>query len=169
KEKLDKQLVEEGANYLSRMPRLEAQRSLRKEYQKLADSGNVEQFKEARDTILAGMRLKRTEALNYADKVLQAVALVEKEYVKEVDPREMVGWGIRSLYRRIDEKLPAEVAEKLAGLKGAKGGALAEVLIEVREKLGKREDLDKHKDIDHTLQTMLPRLDQHTTYIDPDM
>src|SRR5262249_46894961 len=139
KEKLDKQLVEEGVNYLSRMPRLEAQRNLRKEYQKLADSGNLEQFKEARDTNLAGTRLKRTAAVTYAHKVLQAVALVEKDYVKEIDPGEVVGWGIRGLYRRIDEKIPSEVAEKLAGLKGAKGGALAEVLIEVREKLGKRE------------------------------
>src|SRR5205085_11885104 len=38
----------------------------------------------------------------------------------------------------------------------------------VRSRLGKREDLDKHKDLDIALQRMLSRLDPYTTYIDPE-
>ena len=42
------------------------------------------------------------------------------------------------------------------------------LLAEAREKLGQREDLANHKDIDISLQRMLAHLDPYTTYYDPE-
>jgi C-terminal peptidase prc len=167
KHQLDPQLLGEGLTLLGRMPRLEAQRKLRKEYQKLADGGPLEPFQKAREAIVAGRRLPRAHADRYVKSVMQAVNFAAQTHVKEVDRGEMVGWGVRGLFRRIAEEVPPTVARKLDGLKGGKEDALRDVLREVRETLGKREDLDRHRDIDHTLQTMLPRLDPYTIYNDP--
>ena len=45
---------------------------------------------------------------------------------------------------------------------------LTALLAEAREKLGQREDLANHKDIDISLQRMLAHLDPYTTYYDPE-
>jgi C-terminal peptidase prc len=78
----------------------------------------------------------------------------------------MVAWAIRGLYRRIDEKLPAELEAKLKQVKELSDDDLKELLINARQTLGQREDLDKHKDVDIALQRMLSHLDPYTTYVD---
>src|SRR5262249_53379065 len=52
--------------------------------------------------------------------------------------------------------------------KNLKEKELTVLLADVRERLGSREDLDNHKDIDYALQRMLHHLDPYTTYIDPE-
>src|SRR5262249_60033525 len=52
--------------------------------------------------------------------------------------------------------------------KKAKEEDLTNLLTDVRERLGKREDLANHKDIDYALQRMMSPLDPYTTYIDPE-
>jgi C-terminal peptidase prc len=161
--------AEEGRTLLERMPRLEAQRKLRKEYQALVDgSTNLDKFESARDSILASMKLKRSEALDYAAKVVEVTQTIAKNYVKEVNQGEMVNWAITDLYRRLDEKVPEEIAEKLKDVKKMKEADLVALLADMRQKLGAREDLDKHKDIDIALVLMLHHLDPYTTYIDPE-
>src|SRR5437762_12875712 len=64
--------------------------------------------------------------------------------------------------------MPQEVKDRLEQAKTMDDGELNKFLADVRERLGKREDLDKHKDIDHALQRMLHHLDPYTTYIDPE-
>jgi C-terminal peptidase prc len=168
-QKIDAKVVEEGQQFLSRMPRLEAQRSLRKEYQKLVDGSlSVEKFLEARDRILESMKLKRTDALAYARKVMKGIQLVRENYVKEISAAEMVNWGIRDLYKRLDEKAPPEIQERLGKVKQLKEPDLAVLLADVRERLGSREDLANGKDVDLTLQRMLSHLDPYTTFIDKD-
>jgi carboxyl-terminal processing protease len=46
---------------------------------------------------------------------------------------------------------------------------LTGLLADAREHLGRREDLDKNKDMDIALQRMMRNLDPYTTYFDPDM
>lgn len=165
--KIDSKVVEEGELLLGRMPRLEAQRTLRKDYQKLVDGGlTVEKFLEARDKILESMRLKRSDALAYARKVMKGIQMVKENHVKELNSSELVNWAIRGLYKRVDEKVPADVQERLTTVKTLKDPDLAVLLADVREKLGSREDLDKGKDVDITLQRMLSHIDPYTTYID---
>jgi C-terminal peptidase prc len=166
---LDRKLAEEGHRLLERMPKLEAQRKLRKEYQKLVDGdATTAQFRQARLNILAEMKLPARLARTFADKVLEAAKIVDDEYVKEVNLGELVGWGIRGLYLRLDEKLPEDILDRLDRVKTMRTTELGTLLVDARSHLGQREDLDKHKDIDITLQRMLAKLDPYTTYIDPE-
>src|SRR3954452_12949596 len=78
----------------------------------------------------------------------------------------MVGWAIRGLYRRIEEKVPAELKERLDKVKDLRRSELEGLLADARERLGKREDLESNKDVDLSLQMMMANLDPYTTYID---
>jgi C-terminal peptidase prc len=165
--KISEKFAEEGKALLSRMPRLEAQRSLRKEYQKLVDGGDLAKFEEQRDAILESTKLKRSDAITYGAKVVDAAKKVRTAYVKEINKGDMIAWGIKGLYRRLDEKIPEEIETKLKDVKNLEEADLVALLADARVHLGKREDLDNHKDIDITLQRMLRNLDPYTTYIDP--
>src|SRR5262249_33255499 len=154
---------------LERMPRLEAQRNLRKQYQALVDGKiDLDKLIAERDAILAGMKLNRDDAMEYAQKVMEAVGIITEGYVKKINQNELVAWAIKGLYRRVDEKVPAKIEERLKNIGDLKESDLAVLLADARQALGKREDLDKHKDIDFTLQRMLLHLDPYTTYIDPE-
>jgi len=72
------------------------------------------------------------------------------------------------LYRGLDERIPEDIADKLDKAKTLRDTELGTLLQDVRLRLGNREDLDKHKDIDITLQRALTHLDPYTTYIDPE-
>jgi C-terminal peptidase prc len=163
------EIAAEGKNYLERMPKLEAQRALRKDYEKLADGKlTVAKFLEDRKNILEGTQLKRRDAVEFAEKVIDASKLISNDYVKKVNQGEMVAWAIRGLYRKVDEKLPDDLAKKLAGAKDMKERELISLLVDARRRLGKREDLAQHKDIDQALQRMLAHLDPYTTFYDPE-
>ena len=83
-QRLPSAIAEEGRTLLRRMPKLEAQRSLRKEYEKLVDgSKSYDAFTAERAKILDETKLKRTTAQAFAAKVIQASELIQKEYVKE--------------------------------------------------------------------------------------
>jgi len=99
---------------------------------------------------------------------MEAVDFVSENYVKEVKPGDMVAWAIRGLYRRVEEKVPEKIEDRLKKVGGLRKRELLDLLTDSRQALGKREDLDKHKDIDLTLQRMLVHLDPYTTYIDPE-
>jgi C-terminal peptidase prc len=151
------------------MPKLEYQRNLRKDYQALVDGTNgLDTFETKRDAILEGTRLREVDAVRFAKKIIEASQIIKENYVKEVSQGDLIGWGLKGLYRRIDEKAPAEVEAKLKKVKGLSEEELTQLLAEARQKLGKREDLDKHKDLDITLQRMLAQLDPYTTYYDPE-
>jgi C-terminal peptidase prc len=167
--KLPAELVEEGNNFLARMPKLEAQRELRKSYQELIKGAiDVDKFKENREAVIEAHRLKRTDALKFAEVIVKASADVRDHYVKEVNQGELIGYAVRGLYRQLDEKVPDEINDQLGKVKDLKEGDLVQLVAKMREGLGKREDLDNHKDIDFTLQRMLLHLDPYTTYIDPE-
>ncbi len=167
--KLTPEVVQEGKELLNRMPKLEARRELRKEYQALADGKeNVDKFLENRAKIVEGMKLTHKAARDFAETVLDAVNLVKDKYVKETSKGQLVEWAVRGLYRSLDEKVPDDVAKKLAGIKTMKDRDLRELLTDVRERLGKREDLDNHKDIDDAILRMLRHLDPYTTFYTPE-
>jgi carboxyl-terminal processing protease len=162
--------AEEGKTLLSRMPRLEAQRNLRKQYQALLDGKiDLEKFVSERDTILASTKLKRADAVAFADTIMEAIKKIARGYVKKLNPNDLVAWAIKGMYRQVDEKLPEKIEEKLKTIGDLKEEELAILLADARQALGKREDLDKHKDIDYTLKRMLYKhTDPYTTYVDPE-
>jgi carboxyl-terminal processing protease len=167
--KISEERGEEGEDLLGQMPKLEAQRELRKAYQKLvAGTVTPEKFEETRDAIVESRKLKRTTALAFAKTVMEACQLIKESYVKEVNQGDLINWAVRGLYKSIGEKVPQDVQDRLAKAKQMKDAELTSLLADVREKLGKREDLDNHKDVDIALQRMMSHLDPYTTYIDPE-
>lgn len=168
--KLNKEQGQEGVDLLSKMPKLKSYQELRKQYQALADGKvQADEFLKARKQIFANMKLPRSTSEEYAAKIIQATQVVKEGYVKELNQGDMVAWGIKGLFERIDEKkIPEALKAKLDKAKGMTEQELTNLLAEAREYLGKREDLDNHKDIDYTLQRMLVKLDPYTTYIDPE-
>jgi carboxyl-terminal processing protease len=166
---LNEKYLTEGKQLLGRMPRLEAQRKLRKEYQALVDGKITEEkFEQARTAILDSMKMKRTDAADFSQKVLEVVDVIEKNYYKEVNKGDLISWAITGLYRSREEKVPEAIESKLKNPKKLTTTELNELLTDARQALGVREDLDKHKDIDITLVRMLSHLDPYTTYIDPE-
>jgi C-terminal peptidase prc len=167
--KLSKELADEGQKLIRRMPKLKAQRELRRSYQRLLDGElSMEDFTKKRTEILASTKLKRATALAFASKVIRASQVVKEGYVKEKTQGELVEWGVRGLYRRIDEPIPSDLRERLDKAKDMTEEELTTLLADVRERLGQREDLANHQDLDFTLQRMLRRLDPYTDYIDPE-
>jgi len=167
--KLPAKYADEARTLIARMPKLEGQRSLRKEYQALVDSTTtLEKFEAAREKLLEAAKLKRTDAVEYAKKVIEASQIIRDNYVKDVNQGDLVTNAIKGLYRRLDEKVPAELEARLKDAKTLKEGDLAILLADARQALGTREDLEKQKDLHITLQRMLVNLDPYTTYIDPE-
>lgn len=164
-----KELAEEGVNVLTRMPKLEAQQSLRKAYQKLADGKiDVAAFENERKDILESTRLADRDASNFAVMVMRAARMVRQGYVKDVNQGTMIDNAVKGLYKSLNEKIPSAISDKLADPKGLKEVDLVAVLTDARKQLGKREDLSGGKDITAALNSMLEKLDRHTGYIDPE-
>ena len=151
------------------MPKLKTYQDLRKQYQRLADGAlSTADFGKERTKILASLKLKTAAAFAFAAKVIQSTQIIHEGYVKEVNQGDMVAWAIRGLYRQIDEKLPDDVRERLEKVRNMSEPDLTALLADVRQRLGQREDLGNHKDVDYALQRMLAHLDPYTTYIDPE-
>ena len=168
--KISKERAAEGHKLLERMPKLEAQKSLRKKYQELADGKlSADDFDKARADILDTTKLRRSASLAFAAKVIQATENILHDYVKEQKQEDLVVWAIKGLYQRLDEKVPADIKDRLEHAKDMGEKELTALLADARQRLGNREDLDNHKDLDIALQRMLSHLDPYTTYIDPEM
>src|SRR5262249_39085682 len=167
--KLSPEVVEQGVNFLSRMPKLEAQQRLRKAYQKLADGAlSQAEFKQERDAVLALIRLPDRDADTYARMVMSAVREVRKNFVKDTNAGQLVETAVTGLYHHLSEKMPSAIKDRLGNAKNLSDAELLKVLAEARRHLGIREDLSGGKDITHSLHPMLGKLDKHTDYIDPE-
>jgi carboxyl-terminal processing protease len=168
---LEKTLVEEGKNFLERMPKLESQQDLRKAYQSFADKKiDAGELQTKRQSILEQTVVSEKDADAFARTIIRAVKVVRTNYVKDVPQPTLVENAIRGIYGSLNEQIPAAIKEKLDGLKdsSAKEAELVKLLSAVRVQLGKREDLSGGKDITYALHNMLNKLDRHTDYVDPD-
>lgn len=165
---LPKDVAEEGRRLLAQMPKLKYQQELRKKYQALADGAlKPEDFAAARKAIQDGLKLDAEETEKYARKVIRAIDLVRQKYVKEITAGEWAAFAIRGLYRGLDEPVPEEIEAKLANAKDLSRDEIEELLQKVRDRLGKREDLDGDKAVDITvLRMFVETRDPYTTYID---
>jgi len=167
--KLEKNVIEEGEGLLTRMPTLKALQELRKTYQKLAD-GKLETtaFLKERSGIRDTMVLSERDAKNFATTVMRAAKVVRQDYFKDVPSGTLVASAITGLFRSVSEKVPSTIKGKLDKTKGMTDAELTGLLVEAREHLGKREDLESDKDVTYSLHGMMGTLDRHTDYIDPD-
>src|SRR5262249_15597843 len=140
--KLSQELISEGQQLLGRMPKLKAYQNIRKEYEALADGKiDLDRFSANREAIISGMKLDRTAARNYASKVIHATQILKEGYVKDLNQGDLVSWAINGLYRAIDERIPTDIRERLPKTGSMSEAELQTLLTDVREKLGKRDDL----------------------------
>ncbi len=168
--KISKEVAEEGKGLLSRMPTLKALQDLRKEYQSLTD-GNYDdkKFAAARSKLLDGMKLDEDSAKEYARKLLFAFERYQVMYIKELDLGEMTAQAIKGLYARAEQKPSADVQERLTKAKGMKKEDLLRLMEDARKPLGKREDFERDRDVEISIQAGIYKLvDPYTDYTDKD-
>ncbi len=166
--KLTKEAATEGATLLARMPRLKAMQELRKKYQALAD-GTITpaELTTAADEIKKGMVLSTDDGEMFAKKVMTAVAFTDALFVKPTVRGEVVVGAVKGMFEALEEALPDEFTEKAKGAATWKKADMEDYLSAARVKLGKREDLDGHKDADLAISVLVHNLgDKFTTYID---
>ena len=56
---------------------------------------------------------KRTDALAFARKVIEATDIIKEDYVRDVNQGQMVVWAVRGLYDYIEEKVPRAIEDEL--------------------------------------------------------
>jgi C-terminal peptidase prc len=166
--KLPADKAAEGEKLLAKMPRLKADQDLRKLYQQLVDGALTnEKFETARNVNFESRKLSLEETQQFAKKTMDGLLIVRSGYVKDVELSQLAAWAVKGLYRRLDEKMPNEIKEKLDTIKDLRRARLEELLADVRQRFGKREDLEGNKDVDLAISQMMLNLDYpYTTYID---
>lgn len=163
------EVVKEGNDLLSQMPRLESRRDLRKKYQALvAGTLTPGDFIAERDKLQAAIKLTREDAEEFSDRIFKVARYAQEEYVKPVKLGDLMVAGIKGLYRVVEEKIPKEIQERMEAASTLSEAELRELIIDARLHLGRRADLKKYKDSHVFLEWMLHSLDQHSTYIDPE-
>jgi C-terminal peptidase prc len=169
KEGFAPEIIKEGTELLSQMPRLESQRELRKKLKALLrGSLPPREFLAEWDKAKAAVKLSREDAEEFCDRIFKVARYAQEEYVKPVNLANMLVAGITGLYRFVEEKVPKDLQERLDVASTLSEGELRELLLEARMRLGRRDDLKKYKDSHLFLEFMLHSLDAHSTYIDPE-
>ncbi|MCS6977066.1 MAG: S41 family peptidase [Gemmatales bacterium] len=165
--KLSAEIVREGRDLLSLMPRFETQRQLRKAYQNFADGKiDLDELLKERQAYLSTLTLPRKTAEEFAENVLRVAKITQDGYVKPVELKKLVSEAVKGLYRFTNTKLPPELAERMEKLSNSDQAGLKKFLADAREHLGNRDDLKGSKATDVALQRMLHSLDPYSTYID---
>ena len=186
KAKFAPEIVNEGKELLTHMPKLANQRKLRDLYQALV-AGQIapEEFLEKRRIFIEQfLRLHPQVAENFAADVLRVAQLVQSSYVRVVPLDSLVAEAIRGLYQQVQKQLPDDLKAKLARItplekalqnrnsappeSGLSQEELRHLLIAARTDLGKREDLDRSRDVSAALNFMLHKLDRYSSFIDPE-
>jgi len=166
---LPEDVVKEGKDYLSKMPRMENQRKLRKKYQELVDGKvKVEAFLADRQNLLKAMTVSREDAEKFADKLIRVAKYAQAEYVKPVRMDEMALAAVKGLFRVVDEKMTKEWKDRLEGFKTSDEKEVRQLLIDARQYLGNRDAIKDHRGLDVALKLMLHSLDKHSTWISPE-
>jgi len=168
--KISKEEYEEGKRLLSKMPTLSAIQDLRKKYQALVDGSMTEkEFSAAREKLLAGLKLNDDDAKTYAKRLVFGLERYKANYIKELDLGEMIAQAVKGLYTKADQKIPSDIEERLKKAKGMGKNDLLDLLRDARIPLGKREDFDRDRDVEISIQSGIYKLvDPYTDYTDKD-
>jgi carboxyl-terminal processing protease len=168
--KLSEEDGKEGSALVFRMPRLKWQQELRREYQSLADGKMTpDQLLAARKALKEGLKLPAEDAALYAEKVNKWTSVISNEYIRPVTQGELTAAAIKGMYTQSEETLPADIEDALKQPKDLSSARRTELLVEARQRLGKREDLDDDKAVDVSLTMAVGSLnDRYAVYTDRD-
>ena len=167
-QKVDKEVADEGKGLLSRMPSLKALQELRKDYQALTDGKMTEKdFAAAREKLLAGMKLDEDSAESFAKKLIYAFETIQGPLHQGTESRRNDGPSRQRPVQPAEQKMPADIQERLAKAKEMSKSDLLDLLKDARMPLGKREDFDNDHDVELAIQAGIYKLvDPYTDYTD---
>lgn len=165
---LPAEIATQTRGVLNRMPKLKSQQEVRKNAESFVAGKMTKQEFLAKVAEIKGlMKISTADAELFARKVLRASDSLQAEYVKKLNGGELIAGAVKGLYRRLEMDMPEDVEELVKLGKDLTAGKQRELLIHIRELLGKREDLDDGKDADMAITMMIASLnDPYTVYYD---
>ncbi len=129
----------------------------------------VKDLTAARDKMLSGMKLDEDAAKLYAKRLMFGLEKYKSAYIKELDLGEMTAQAIKGLYAKADQKMSADLEERVMKAKGQSKNDLLDLLKDARLPLGKREDFERDHDVEISIQAGIYKLvDPYTDYTDKD-
>ncbi len=105
----------------------------------------------------------RQAGARFADLVLQATQILSDAHVRKPDEREMVAWAVRELWGRFHRQVPPGLQRLLDRVPTMNRDGLRALLIEVRDRLGQRPELDDSRDVDLALAAIYRRVEPAAT------
>lgn len=115
-------------------------------------------------TAVATNALPRDEATKFAKAVLRICDNIRDGHVLEPKTSDLLEHGITGLYQRLREPVPDDVLRKLRQLANLTAAGQRELLSDIRQQLGQRDELGNATDIRWTIQEMLWKLDRFSNF-----
>jgi C-terminal peptidase prc len=163
-----KEVADEGRKLLRRMPLWKSQQELRGLYVRLTEAAlDAPGLLQKRKAVLDAQQLPRADAETFADRILAGIAKAEEEHFLRFDSGVLLANAVRALYAYADRPVPDKVRVRFDSISRSSEAERKGLLADARQELGKREDLDDHKDVDAALNGTLRRMDPHSRYVGP--
>jgi C-terminal peptidase prc len=164
-DKLGAEVVKEGTEFILHMPREESERKLRKKFLEYNEGKlAATELTKAHEEMVAGLKITRPDAEKFAEKVYRVMRFVRDLYVKPIKLDEMAVNAVKGLYRVADEKMPADLKERIEKFRSTDEDEIKSLLADARQALGNKDAVKDEKGLDRALKLMLYALDRHTSW-----
>jgi hypothetical protein len=104
-------------------------------------------------------------AAEYADSIVDAIQILNRNHVKKVSRTQLAEWALRGLYERMGDCIPSDIAKRLRDPRKPDNDDLRALLWDARYRLGRRSKLSDFRDVDCSLQGIFahlePEMDPH--------
>ncbi|MCS7159084.1 MAG: S41 family peptidase [Gemmatales bacterium] len=167
---LSQEMINEGKTLLAQIPRFELPRQMRKHYLAYAEGKlSAQQLRVERNQYLKSLQVSQKEAELFADRVLRVANIARANYVKPVDHQDLIPAAVRGLYTYMQEKVPPEINRRLDNIGRMTTAEIRELLMDVRLKIGQRDDIKGNKAVYRACDAMLHSLDNYSAFIEPEI
>lgn len=164
--KLDAGMYDEGALLLEGMPVSPPERRLRTAYVEFAaGKWDRDQFNVIREQALKDREVSPETARLFADAVMEARDLIDRNYVRAKRGNQAVASGIRGLYLDFAAPLPLVIDEKLQDVDQLGPEDLHSLLVQARMALGSIEESEAVDPLESCLVAMFQSLDPYSRYL----
>ncbi len=100
----------------------------------------------------------RQAVRDFAESIEQAARMIAENHVKEFRPADLIVWAVEGLYEQAGERVPDSVAERLRAVPESRQERVS-LLLDARQRLGRRSELLDHLDIDAAVGAVLRRVE----------
>ncbi|MFO0948005.1 MAG: S41 family peptidase [Planctomycetota bacterium] len=164
--KLDSSLYDEGVLLLEAMPVSAPERRLRTAYAELAAGKmDMNSFSALREQVLKERALSPESARVFADAVMEARDLIDRNYVRPKRGNQAVAAGIRGLYLDLAVPIPGTIEAKLREVDQLGPEELHGLLIQARMNLGPWEESETTNPLELCLHAMFQSLDPYSRFL----